>query len=276
MGVSYPAAMSTLVCFHAHPDDEAITTAGLMSRAVAAGHRVVLVTATAGECGEPQAGVLEPGEDLGSRRQVELAEAARVLGAEPPRLLGYRDSGMMGEPSNDDPACFWQADVEEAARRLADILVEVGADVLTVYDEHGAYGHPDHIQVHRVGHRAAELAGTPHVYEATSSRERSREAWQLAARDLGDEGVRDDTAVDDVQTFGIPHDDLSYAVDVRDQLAAKRAAMAAHRSQISEQSFFLGLRDETFAAVFGTEWFAVRGRTATGGPEPVALLPGLD
>jgi LmbE family N-acetylglucosaminyl deacetylase len=268
--------MATLVCFHAHPDDEAITTAGLMARAAAAGHRVVLVAATAGERGEPQPGVLDPDEDLGTRRRVELAAASRVLGAEPPRFLGYGDSGMMGDPGNDDPACFWQADVEEAARRLADILDEVGADVLTVYDEHGAYGHPDHIQVHRVGHRAAALAGTPHVYEATSSREGAREAWQLAARELGGEATVDDGAVDDVESFGVPHADLSYALDVTDQLEAKRAAMAAHRSQISEQSFFLGLRPETFAAVFGTEWFAVRGRTGTGGPTFVTLLPGLD
>ncbi|MGH1494069.1 MAG: PIG-L deacetylase family protein, partial [Acidimicrobiales bacterium] len=117
--------MSTLVCFHAHPDDEALSTGGLMAKAAAAGHRVVLVMATKGEQGEPQPGVLDPGEKLWQRRMIELAESAELLGAEPPRYLEYEDSGMMGELTNKNEACFWQADVEEAAQRLAAILTEV-------------------------------------------------------------------------------------------------------------------------------------------------------
>ena len=109
--------MATLVCFHAHPDDEAIATGGLMLRASQAGHRVVLVCATRGEVGEPQDGVLADGEALAERRVVELAEACKLLGADPPRFLGYEDSGMMGEPTNDNPECFWQADFDEAVDR---------------------------------------------------------------------------------------------------------------------------------------------------------------
>jgi LmbE family N-acetylglucosaminyl deacetylase len=267
--------MATLVCFHAHPDDESLSTAGLMARAAAAGHRVVLVTATAGERGEPQPGVLEPGEALAERRIRELAEAAALLGADPPVVLGYVDSGMMGQDTNDDPACFWRAEVEVAAARLAAVLTEVSADVLTVYDDHGLYGHPDHIQVHRVGHRAAELAGTPHVYESTMNRDRARTAFDAVAAELAAAGIDDDTGAAEFDQFGVAHHDLAFAVDVTEHLPIKRAAMAAHRSQISPESFFLALSEPTFGAMFGTEWFAVRGRTGTGGPDWVPLLPGL-
>ena len=142
-----------------------------MAKAAASGHRVVLVVATRGELGEPVPGVLGEGEPLWRRRVVETEASARILGAERVEFLGYEDSGMMGEPTNENPACFWQADVDEAAGRLAAILDEVGADVLTVYDDHGGYGHPDHIQVHRVGVRAAELAGVGRVFESTMNRD---------------------------------------------------------------------------------------------------------
>ena len=263
--------MSTLVCFHAHPDDEVLSTGGLMAKASAAGHRVVVVTATRGEQGEPQPGVLAPGEELWERRVKEVAEACAVLGAES-LLLGYEDSGMMGEPSNDNPACFWRADVDEAAGRLAAILRDVSADVLTIYDDHGLYGHPDHIQVHRVGLRAAELAGIEQVYEATVNRDRAIASFAELPADIPEE---ERPSIEDFQDFGVAEVDLAYTVDVSAQLDAKRRAMAVHRSQISEQSFFLAMPDDRFAVMFSLESFAVPGRTATGGPELVELLPGL-
>jgi LmbE family N-acetylglucosaminyl deacetylase len=263
--------MSTLVCFHAHPDDEALSTGGLMAKAAAAGHRVVVVTATNGEQGEPQPGVLEPGEELWERRVREVAEACAILGAES-RLLGYRDSGMMGEATNDDPSCFWQADVDEAAGRLCRILREVSADVVTIYDDHGLYGHPDHIQVHRVGLRAAELAGVANVYEATVNRDRAMSRFA----DLPDDIPEDQRPnIADMEDFGVAEADLAYDVDVSAHLAAKREAMAVHRSQISGDSFFLQVPETEFAAMFSFESFAVPGRTGTGGPESVDLLPGL-
>ena len=143
--------VGTLVCFHAHPDDESITTGGVMAREAAAGRRVVLVVATSGELGEVDDGFLDPGETLGERRAAELARAAEILGIAKVEFLGYHDSGMAGLPENDAPESFWSADVEEAAQRLAAILVGEDAEVLTVYDVNGGYGHPDHIQVHRVG-----------------------------------------------------------------------------------------------------------------------------
>lgn len=245
-----------------------------MAKASAAGHRVILVCATRGEQGEPQPGVLGPDEVLWERRVVELAESAELLGAEPPRFLDYEDSGMMDDPANNNPACFWQADVGEAAGRLAAILNEVDADVLTIYDDHGLYGHPDHIQVHRVGLKAAELAGTSHVYEATVNRTRALESMTEMAKEMEADGL-EGPSVEDFDEFGVEQNDLSHAIDVTGYLDEKRAAMTVHRSQISDQSFFLYLPPERFAQVFAMEWFAIPGVTDTGGPAEVELLPGL-
>jgi LmbE family N-acetylglucosaminyl deacetylase len=264
--------MATLVCFHAHPDDEALSTAGLMVAAAAAGHRVVVVTATRGERGEPQPGVLAPGEELAERRVAELAEAAALLGADEPIVLGYVDSGMMGEETNLDPACFWQADVEEAASRLATVLRDVGADVLTVYDDHGLYGHPDHIQVHRVGCRAEELVRDRlpglRVVESTMNRDELRRGIELARElgidELGPEGDGDefdpDGPMDDGNPMGTPEAELTLGVDVTAYVDHKRASIAAHRSQVSDSSFFLQMPPEMFAQAFGREWFIEHGR----------------
>ncbi|MCS7481362.1 PIG-L family deacetylase [Umezawaea endophytica] len=241
--------MATLVSFHAHPDDECIQCGGVMRKAADEGHRVVLVVATRGEVGEVVEGFLAEGELLSDRRVRETHASAEVLGAKRVEFLGYVDSGMMGEPTNDAPNTFWTASVEEAAARLAAILVEESADVLTVYDDNGGYGHPDHIQVHRVGLRAAELAGTPRVYQATMNRDHmnlGRAAAEAAGHPVPDV---------DTSQFGKPAAELTAAVDVTAYLPAKKAAMRAHASQISEQSFFLAQPDEAFAYSFGTEWF---------------------
>lgn len=261
--------MSTLVCFHAHPDDEAISTGGLMALAARAGHRVVLICATRGEQGEPQEGVLAEGEELWERRIVELGQATNILGAEKPLLLGYEDSGMMGEPANDNPACFWQADHDEAVERLAGLLRDLDADVLTIYDEIGGYGHPDHLRVHTVGKAAAEVVGLDHVFEATMNRDRIEELMD-AAREAGEE-------IDDVDRseFGTPQKDIAFGVDVSGVVGLKKEAIMAHRSQVGPDSFFLSMPDEAFAAGFGMEWFNIPGSKDTGGPQMVELLPGL-
>ena len=258
--------MTTIVSFHAHPDDEAIGTGGTLARAAAEGHRTVLVYGTGGELGEVPDGFLPPGETLGQRRAAEVAAAADVLGVERVVFLGYLDAGMDGEPSNGDPACFWQADVDEAAERLAAVLRDEDAAVLTIYDDHGGYGHPDHIQVHRVGVAAAQLAGTPHVLEMTMNRDHMR-ALMVAAAEAGD--LPDDLDPDDGpdfgedSTFGSPADIITTAVDVTGYLDVKRAAMAAHASQIPADSWFLAMPEEAFAAAFGTEWFIRRGVAST-------------
>lgn len=266
--------MSTLVCFHAHPDDEAISTGGLMATAAAAGHRVVLVCATRGEQGEPQEGVLDEGEPLWERRVVELATSCAVLGAEAPRFLDYEDSGMMGEPANDNPACFWQADHDEAVARMVAILEDVDADVLTIYDDHGGYGHPDHLRVHSVGLEAAKVAGIDNVYEATINRDRVKAMMEMAADPNSDVDI-DEPEVD-TETFGTASEDISYQMDVRAVIGKKRESIMTHRSQVGPDSFFLKLPEEIFAEAFGYEWFNVPATTGTGGPTSVAMLPGLE
>ena len=179
--------MATLVSFHAHPDDECIACGGVIRKAADAGHRVVLVIATRGEEGEIPEGLLADGEELWQRRVAETQASADILGAQRVEFLGYRDSGMMGTPANDRPGSFWTTPVEEAAQRLAGLLRAEQADVLTCYDKNGSYGHPDHIQVHRVGIRAAELAGTPRVYQSTINRDHvERSIRQFAAQDAAD------------------------------------------------------------------------------------------
>ncbi|MFD9741847.1 PIG-L family deacetylase [Umezawaea sp. NPDC059074] len=259
--------MATLVSFHAHPDDECILCGGVMRKAADEGHRVVVVVATRGEVGEVPDGFLDVGELLSDRRVREMRASAEIVGAQRLEFLGYVDSGMMGEPTNDAPNTFWTASVEEAAARLAAILVEESADVLTVYDDNGGYGHPDHIQVHRVGMRAAELAGTPRVYQATMNRDLMNRRREMA--------VEAGFQVPDVDTsgFGKPEAELTTAVDVTAYLDVKKAAMRAHASQISEQSFFLGQSDEAFAYSFGTEWFIRVG--AEPGVAEKDLLTGL-
>jgi LmbE family N-acetylglucosaminyl deacetylase len=243
----------TLVTFHAHPDDEAIATGGTMARAKKEGHRVVLVVATKGELGEFAPGSLAPGEDLSARRVAETRRAAEALGVDRVEFLGYHDSGMAGEPTNDHDHAFAQADIDEAAARLARLLVEEDADVLTFYDDHGGYGHPDHIQVHRVGARAAELARTPRAYESTMNRDYIRSLIEDRRDDFPDAGEAPDPA--QMDDFGSPESMITTTVDVRDYVDQKRAAMAAHASQIPADSFFLSLPPEAFREAFGYEWF---------------------
>ncbi len=247
--------MATLVSFQAHPDDESIGAAGTIAKAVDAGHRVVLVFGTRGEQGEPQDGVLDEGEQLWQRRVIETQRSADILGVSRVEFLGYEDSGMMGVPENDNPACFWQADVDEAAARLAAILRDEDAHILTVYDDHGGYGHPDHIQVHRVGHRAAELAGTRRVFEGTMNRDHIQRLMAARAEmDLPDTdtaGMSEELPED----FGSPEAVITHAIDVTDHITTKRRSMEAHRSQISPDNFFLAMPLEMFAVSFGTEWY---------------------
>jgi LmbE family N-acetylglucosaminyl deacetylase len=243
----------TLVLFHAHPDDEAIATGGTMARAKSDGHRVVLVAATRGELGEHAPDALEPGELLVDRRVAELLAAAEILGADRVEFLDYLDSGMAGEPTNDAPGSFASADIDEAAARLARILDEEQADVLTIYDENGNYGHPDHIQVHRVGVRAAELARTPRVYEATANRDHLQRMMAMMPQDPD----APETPAD-LDTLGVTEENITTTVDVRDFVDRKRAAKAAHANQIPDDSFFLQLPLEAFREAFGWEWFIRR------------------
>jgi LmbE family N-acetylglucosaminyl deacetylase len=256
--------VGTIVSFHAHPDDESIATGGTLARAAAAGHRVVLVFATRGELGEPVPRVLEPGEMLAIRRSAECYASAAALGAKRVEFLGFTDSGMMGEPSNNAPYCFWQANVEHAARRLAVILDEEEPDVLTTYDDNGGYGHPDHIQVHRVGRRAGELAAVPVVAQSTVNRD-----WVTRGM-RGTAGADSPTweVPPDVQKVGKPEAEITHRVQAVDFVEQKRASMRAHASQLAPDHFLLAMPDPMFAMGMGVEFYIVESApTGAAAPE---------
>jgi LmbE family N-acetylglucosaminyl deacetylase len=182
-------------------------------------------------------------------------------------FLGYHDSGMEGDESNERPDVFATADRAEAAGRLAGILAEESSDVLVVYDEHGGYGHPDHVQVHDVGMAAAELAGTPVVYMATMDRGFMLDMQRRAA-ESGSEFGPDPDELEGANSMGEPSERITTEVAVIPWINAKREAMRAHASQIAEDSFFLAMPDELFTEVWGQEWY-IRVR-----PEPVGLGDG--
>lgn len=256
-----PVVVGVLVSFHAHPDDEVISTGGTLARAAAEGHRVVLVIATHGEHGEIPDDLAED-ETLADRRRSETDASAAALGVHRVVWLGYTDSGMTGWAQNEDPSSFHSADVGRAAQQLAEVLIEESADVLTIYDWHGNYGHPDHIQVHRVGAAAARLVPAVRVLEATMNRDafvRMIAAARAAGIGrVGPDGEADfdpTGPADDGNPMGTPEAELTLAVDVSAQTAHKRAAMRCHRSQIADTSFFLDTPEEVFDASFGVEWF---------------------
>jgi LmbE family N-acetylglucosaminyl deacetylase len=194
-----------------------------------------------------------------------MTTAADVLGVSRLEFLGYTDSGMIGEPTNDDQSCFWQADVDEAATRLAAIVQDEGAGVLVIYDDHGGYGHPDHIQVHRVGIRAAELAGIAEVYEATIDRDR---VAKMIRESPATEGGPD---IDENSDFGVREWQITTRIDVSDQVATKRAAMRCHRSQIPDDAFFLAMPDEQFQMAFSEEQYIHRGAPTGAGESALQL-----
>lgn len=252
--------MSTLVFVHAHPDDEASQTSGAMARAIGEGHRVVVVYATNGDHGTVPDD-LAPGETLVQRRRQEAQGSARALGTHRVEWLGYADSGMHGWDVNSHADAFANADVDEAAARLAAILAEEDADLVTGYDWHGGYGHPDHVQVHRVVHAAARLAGTPRVLEVTMNRDEMRR-MMVAAKEAGVEGwdMDPDTPLPDGNPFGTPEAEIHWACDVTPQLTAKRAALSAHASQTSDVGMMLAMPQEQFAVAFGTEYYIEQAR----------------
>jgi N-acetyl-1-D-myo-inositol-2-amino-2-deoxy-alpha-D-glucopyranoside deacetylase len=262
---------SSLLLVHAHPDDESIGTGATMAKYAAEGARVTLVTCTLGELGEiipPDLHHLLP-DELGQHRIGELDRACAALGVTDHRFLGgegrYRDSGMMGLPDNDDPRCFWQANVDEAAAELAKVIEEVEADAIVTYDANGFYGHPDHIQAHRVAWRARELAAAREKakFYATAmprsvlaaSVELPADSWFVRTSDL---------------SASVPDDQVTTAIDATRYLDAKRAAMRAHETQITVDGDFFALSNEIGHRILGTEYYTLlagdRGAGVPGDP----------
>lgn len=216
-----------------------------MALAVRRGDRVVTIFATNGDRGDVPDDLAD-GETLIDRRQAEARESARILGVQRVEFLGYKDSGLHGWESNTDPESLVMTPVEDSARRVAEILDDEDADVLVGYDWHGNYGHPDHIRVHPITYRAAELAKRrPRVLEETMNRDRGRKLFEMAA-EMGLIDDAGDGLGDDGSPTGTPEADLNWRVDVSEVLDLKRASLAAHASQ-GDARMFLSLPEEAFA-----------------------------
>jgi LmbE family N-acetylglucosaminyl deacetylase len=262
----------TLVAFHAHPDDEALLTSGTMARAAAEGHRVVLVVATDGGLGLAAAEYVGPSDTtLGTIRMAELHASAQALGTGRVETLGYADSGLGPELYPDPPGRvrFVRADAEEAAERLAAILREEQADVLLTYDANGGYGHRDHVKVHHVGARAAELAGTPRVLQATVPRDLLVRAIRFATRIYRFPPEFDATSFERAYSASRS---VTHRINVGRYASQKRASMQAHASQASADggadrtlAAFLRIPRPLFDLVFGREWYVDAGRPAGAG-----------
>jgi N-acetyl-1-D-myo-inositol-2-amino-2-deoxy-alpha-D-glucopyranoside deacetylase len=277
-----------LLLVHAHPDDESIGTGATMARYAAEGAGVTLVTCTRGELGEviPRdlAYLAADPERLGQYRIGELAAACRALGVSDHRFLGgpgrWRDSGMMGLPSNRFPGCFWQADIGEAAADLAAVIREVAPQVIVTYDANGFYGHPDHIQAHRVSERAVAIAADPAAvppggagpwrvakfYATAMPRSALAEAIKLGPAPPA--GFRQAGSVADLP-FGVLDEQVTTEIDGTGYLAAKTAAMRSHATQIAVDGPFFALSNMVGQRIGGREFYTLLAGPS-GSPGPAA------
>lgn len=245
----------TLMAVHAHPDDEVLGTGGVLARHAREGIRTVLVTCTNGEQGDGPGGVKpgEPGhdeEEVRRRRLAELRESAACLDIGHIELLGHRDSGMAGWEANHAPDAFTNVPVDQAARRLGELMERYRPQVVVTYDERGGYGHPDHIQAHRITMAAVGLTGVPDkLYYTAVPREGVREMFARVRElgiDLGEEELPDD--------FGVPDEEITTVVDVSAYAEHKRKALQAHASQ-GDSISFLRLPEVVQRMALGTEHF---------------------
>lgn len=258
-----------LLLVHAHPDDESIGTGATMAHYAATGAHVTLVTCTLGEEGEIHVPALAQlcaaeADQLGGYRIGELAAACAALGVTDHRFLGgagrYRDSGMMGLATNEHPRAFWQADLDVAAGYLVEVIREVRPQVLVTYDPDGFYGHPDHIQAHRVAMRAVELAAAEGIAPA-------KVYWTAMPRSVLDAGLETFTESSDnpfagIESadelpFGTPDAEIAARIDGTDQHAAKEAAMRAHATQIPANSWLYSIAGNFGGEFMGVEYFTL-------------------
>ena len=279
-----------ILLVHAHPDDETINNGATMARYVAEGAQVTLLTCTLGEEGEvlvPELAQLaaDQADQLGGYRIGELRAAMAALGVTDMRFLGgagrYRDSGMMGVPANGHPRAFWNADLDEAIGHAVAVVRELRPQVVVTYDENGGYGHPDHIQAHRVAMgavvAAADPAYRPHLGEAWAV---AKVYWCCVPRSvlqegidamaaIGERSVFDGVTDADELPFGVPDDQVTTAVDGRAYAGQKDAAMRAHPTQIVVDGPFFALSNNLGLEVLGIEHYQlVQGERGPAGPGP--------
>ena len=262
----------TFLAVHAHPDDEASSTGGLYRLLANQGVRTVLVTCTNGECGDAPDGAKpdadhHDGDLVAGVRAIELDQAVEVLGISRLVRLGYRDSGMMGWPQNDDPESFWATPVADGAAKLAEVLMAERPQVVMTYNAFGFYGHPDHIQANRITLAALELIDyEPTLYynaipdsimglmRARWEQEGLRQQEEDAAKGIVREPDGPPMVDGEPIRMGTPDELISAAIDVSSVTDAKYDALAAHASQIGD-SFWMKMSKEEFQFAMGTEWF---------------------
>jgi N-acetyl-1-D-myo-inositol-2-amino-2-deoxy-alpha-D-glucopyranoside deacetylase len=294
-----------LLLVHAHPDDEVFATGGLIARSIAEGRRVDLVVCTGGEEGEIHDPSLDPEEAKPRMREIRATEldcsVAALRGGGPGELhlhrLGYRDSGMMDSEANAHPACFWKADLEEASGRLVKVIREAQPAVMVTYDANGNYGHPDHINAHRIAVAAMQAAADPSrftdaglawsavkFYEVAFNRDR----WSAVLAEMKERGLklpwdldaeRDSTESAEEESFGRPEAEITALVDVAAWAPAKMAAMECHKTQRQDFGWLLDLPDDLASRILSPESFVLtrwptRG-VATGLRES-SLFEGID
>ena len=277
-----------LLLVHAHPDDETINNGATMARYVAEGAAVTLLTCTLGEEGEvlvPELAQLaaDQADQLGGYRISELAAAMAALGVTDWRFLGgagrYRDSGMMDTPANDKPRAFWRADLADAVASAVAVVREVRPHVVVTYDEIGGYGHPDHIQAHRVAMGAVEAAADPQYRaELGAPGEVAKVYWNAMPRSVVQAGIDAMAALGEASPFeglgdldevpfAVADDVVTTAVDGRAYAARKEAAMRAHPTQMTVDGPFFALSNNLGHEVLGTEYYRlVRGTRGPAGP----------
>ncbi|MEU4676722.1 N-acetyl-1-D-myo-inositol-2-amino-2-deoxy-alpha-D-glucopyranoside deacetylase [Micromonospora sp. NPDC023737] len=258
-----------LLLVHAHPDDETIATGSTMAHYAATGAHVTLVTCTLGEEGEIHVPALaqlaaDQADQLGGYRIAELNAACAALGVTDHRFLGgagrYRDSGMMGLATNEHRRAFWQADLDEAAGHLVEVMREIRPQVMITYDENGFYGHPDHIQANRVAMRAVELAEAEGVAPA-------KVYWTAMPLSVLKAGMNQFVessdnpfaGIDDVSElpFGTPDEQIAARIDATERHAAKQAAMRAHATQIPATSWLYTIAGSIGGEFMGVEYYTL-------------------
>lgn len=261
-------ATLTLMAVHAHPDDEASSTGGILARYSAEGIRTVLVTCTNGELGDGHE-TSKPG-DIGhdeawvvATRRRELEASCEILGVSSLEVLGYRDSGMMGWPQNDAAGSFWTTPVAQAAARLSKLIEHYRPQVVVTYDANGFYGHPDHIQAHRITLAALEATPIPDKLYYPGIPESAMAVFRETLRSAGVEGPDE---VDGDWDFAIDDELISTIVDCSDYVGRQYAALEAHASQ-GDGTFFLRLGVDLFSKLMSREMF-VRALDRTGVPTP--------
>lgn len=301
------STLEGLLLVHAHPDDECFATGGLIARSIAEGRRVNLVVCTGGEEGEVHDPDLDPDEARPRMKEIRAAEldcslAALGGGSDALQLhrLGYRDSGMMENEANANPESFWHADMDEATGRVVSVIRAARPGVMVTYDANGNYGHPDHINAHRVAVAAFLAAADPSrypnagpgwavdkFYEIAINRDR----WTGLMGEMKERGIKlpwdldtDDPSADprgeeEESSFGVATADITTFVDVAAYAAPKRAAMACHRTQRQDFGWFLDLPDDLAERISSPESFVLTrwpGRGVAAGLKETSLFEGLE